>query len=116
MRQLKTWSNARRYCRDKHAELAAVRSQGESDELHRLLRKAKAKDAWIGLHDSTLLWKWSLDGSVFYTRNMYESWKPGQPSGTTERSSCVTVMDDGDWEDAKCDLLFPSVCYNGKTI
>lgn len=113
---MKNWPTALRYCRDKYTELAAVRSQDESDKLHRLLQKAKAKDAWIGLLDDMRVWKWSLDGSVFHNHNKYESWKPGQPSWTTESSSCVTVMDDGDWQDAKCDSIFPSVCYNGKTI
>lgn len=116
VRRLKTWSDARQYCRDKYTDLAAVRSQDESDEVHRLLQKMKARGAWIGLFDNILVWRWSLDGSVFNNQNSYEAWKSGQPSRMTESDSCVTVMGDGGWEDTKCDYKFPSVCYNGKTI
>lgn len=114
--QMMTWGNARQHCREKYDELATVRNQDENDELHRLLQKAKTKEAWIGLYDDMHIWKWSLNSRVFNNRVNYNSWGPGEPSRTASSRSCVTVTGDGDWSDVTCDLLFPSVCYNGEPI
>lgn len=110
--RMMTWVNARRHCREKYNELASVRNQDENDQLRRLLQKAKTEEAWLGLYDDMHIWKWALNGK----RYNYESWGPGEPSRTASSRSCVTVTRDGDWSDVRCDLKFPSVCYNGEPI
>lgn len=112
---MKSWLSARKFCRDKYIDLASVHSLDQNDKLHRLLAKASVKNAWIGLFDDSALWKWSLDGAVFNNSKDYSFWRPDSPQRTTGISSCVTVSPQGYWRDAKCTVVFPSVCYNSKS-
>ncbi|KAK1898891.1 P-selectin, partial [Dissostichus eleginoides] len=63
--EAKTMSEAQRYCREKHTDLATV----DSMEVVKLLNNMAGQynqSAWIGLHDDRDTWKWSMSDPSFY--------------------------------------------------
>nr|XP_054604569.1 uncharacterized protein LOC129165427 [Nothobranchius furzeri] len=63
----KSWSEAQRYCRDRHTDLATVSNMAD---MKRLIRESSGNrnEAWIGLRDQTdanRTWYWSLPGVEF---------------------------------------------------
>ncbi|XP_016110447.1 low affinity immunoglobulin epsilon Fc receptor-like [Sinocyclocheilus grahami] len=49
----KNWTEAQKYCREYHTDLASVRNQSENEQIQSIITD---KQAWIGLHR---LWVWS---------------------------------------------------------
>ncbi|KAK1898668.1 Aggrecan core protein [Dissostichus eleginoides] len=63
--EAKTMSEAQRYCREKHTDLATV----DSMEVVKLLNNMAGQynqSAWIGLHDDRDTWRWSMSDPSFY--------------------------------------------------
>uniref|UniRef100_A0A3B3WLV5 C-type lectin domain-containing protein n=1 Tax=Poecilia mexicana TaxID=48701 RepID=A0A3B3WLV5_9TELE len=90
--QSSTWSEALTYCRQKHTDLASIKSSTENDELKRTLDSAgHSSDVRIGLYNE-VNWKWS-DGFT----NQF----------------CVTIYQNGLWWDTDCSSKLPFVCYKG---
>ncbi|XP_054604567.2 C-type mannose receptor 2 [Nothobranchius furzeri] len=63
----KSWSEAQRYCRDRHTDLATVSNMAD---MKRLISESSGNrnEAWIGLRDQTganRTWYWSLPGVEF---------------------------------------------------
>ncbi|XP_038138511.1 macrophage mannose receptor 1-like [Cyprinodon tularosa] len=78
--ELKTWTEAQQYCREKHTDLATVSNM---TDMKRLLstRAGDNRDAWIGLYDQTdgiRTWYWSLPGVEFNERET--NWNQGEPN------------------------------------
>ncbi|KAI4824709.1 hypothetical protein KUCAC02_013204 [Chaenocephalus aceratus] len=63
--EAKSMSEAQRYCREKHTDLAIV----DSMEVVKLLNDMAGQhnqSAWIGLHDERDTWRWSMSDPSFY--------------------------------------------------
>ncbi|KAK1899269.1 E-selectin [Dissostichus eleginoides] len=78
--EAKTMSEAQRYCREKHTDLATV----DSMEVVKLLNDMAGQynqSAWIGLHDDRDTWKWSMSDPSFYGpgETEFRPWATGQP-------------------------------------
>ncbi|XP_032365027.1 myotubularin-related protein DDB_G0290005 [Etheostoma spectabile] len=65
-----TWTEAQRYCRAHHTDLASVRNSIDNTMIQDLI--SGEQRAWIGLNRDP--WKWS-DG----TNSSFSFWKTGQP-------------------------------------
>ncbi|KAI4824711.1 hypothetical protein KUCAC02_013206 [Chaenocephalus aceratus] len=79
--EAKSMSEAQRYCREKHTDLATV----DSMEVVKLLNDMAGQhnqSAWIGLHDERDAWRWSMSDPSFYGPGEIEfrRWETGQPS------------------------------------
>ncbi|XP_073672072.1 sperm receptor for egg jelly-like [Paramisgurnus dabryanus] len=61
----KTWTESRRYCRERGADLIIINNREEQDFVQIMLRKAGTNVVWIGLSDSDEegRWKW-VNGST----------------------------------------------------
>ncbi|KAK6477854.1 secretory phospholipase A2 receptor-like [Huso huso] len=94
----KSWSEAQSYCREKHTDLATVRSQEEAQQLLNITG-ASLRDSWIGLYrDDTQNWQWSNSDDVIYS-----NWRADL--------FCASVNSDGKWIDLPCNLQKAFMCY-----
>ncbi|XP_058871355.1 macrophage mannose receptor 1-like [Acipenser ruthenus] len=94
----KSWSEAQSYCREKHTDLATVRSQEEAEQLLNIAG-ASLGDSWIGLYrDDTQNWQWSNSDDVIYS-----NWRADL--------FCASVNSDGKWTDLPCHLQKAFMCY-----
>lgn len=107
VKEEKNWTEAQRYCRDKHTDLASVRNESENNQIKDIIPSSAS--AWIGLHR---LWVWSDNSTSTFTH-----WKPGEPNIVANRHDICTSIDtqhnDG-WIDEYCTTQHPFVCYDGK--
>nr|XP_055063219.1 C-type lectin domain family 4 member M-like [Misgurnus anguillicaudatus] len=98
----KTWTESRRYCRERGADLIIINNKEEQD----FINKNSGKDnLWIGLSDSDVegRWKW-VDGST----QSYSFWASGEPNGG-RRENCVVSYSSG-WVDYSCVIAFKWIC------
>ncbi|KAL1253177.1 hypothetical protein QQF64_017870 [Cirrhinus molitorella] len=114
----KTWSDARRYCRDHYTDLVNVRNQTENQKI---LERVSG-GAWIGLYRNRT---WS-DHQI----TSYQNWRPyipdsvGQPDNgegyaqtlVAERGfqhcTAVSFSRSGRWTDEVCISSMPFFCYS----
>ncbi|XP_073672042.1 CD209 antigen-like protein A [Paramisgurnus dabryanus] len=98
----KSWSNSRRYCRDRGADLIIINNRQEQD----FVQKISGTDSiWIGLTDSDKegRWKW-VDGSTLTTG----FWLPGEPNGG-RRENCAESYP-LKWNDLSCNDARKWIC------
>ncbi|KAK6469596.1 snaclec coagulation factor IX/factor X-binding protein subunit B3-like [Huso huso] len=94
-----SWSEAQSYCREKHTDLATVRSQNEAVQLLNIAGASLNAAAWIGLYrDDTQNWQWSNSDDVIY-------------SNWTAELFCASVNSIGEWRDLLCQEKNPFMCY-----
>ncbi|XP_058618605.1 secretory phospholipase A2 receptor-like [Onychostoma macrolepis] len=104
----KNWTEAQKYCREKHTDLASVRNEGENDQIEKMLI---GNQVWIGLHR---LWVWSDNSSATFTH-----WKQDELNIKADRDSICTstgVSNEGRWTDEYCRESHPFVCYDDKLV
>ncbi len=108
--QKKNWTEAQRYCREKHTDLVTINDIQEQNDIKQLINSTSGR-VWIGLKDT---WIWSLSDPDFYRRDesQYRNWEPSQPNGDGD---CVYMDDvDGRWLDINCERQRHFICYNGE--
>ncbi|KAK6466636.1 snaclec subunit B-like [Huso huso] len=98
---IKTWTDARSYCREKYTDLVTVRNLEEQQQI---LNVAKDYQFWIGLYRDSDNWQWSTGDAVSYT-----NWTAG-----TGGVFCATADAAGSWGQSVCHDQKPFMCYNGK--
>ncbi|XP_076874405.1 uncharacterized protein LOC143524785 isoform X2 [Brachyhypopomus gauderio] len=99
-----TWSDSRKYCQDRGADLIIINSKEKQDFVAQTLAN---KRAWIGLTDQQTEndWKW-VDGSALTT----VFWASGEPNNAGEED-CVEVSErDGKWNDLPCSFKKKCIC------
>uniref|UniRef100_A0A8C6M244 C-type lectin domain-containing protein n=1 Tax=Nothobranchius furzeri TaxID=105023 RepID=A0A8C6M244_NOTFU len=111
----RSWSEAQRYCRDRHTDLATVSNMAD---MKRLISESSGNrnEAWIGLRDQTganRTWYWSLPGVEF--NDSQTNWHSGEPSDAGGDENCVIVRQDLKWIDVHCKVLLAHfLCYDGE--
>ncbi|KAI8522210.1 hypothetical protein Bbelb_019640 [Branchiostoma belcheri] len=82
-----SWSEANQNCKQSSANLASIQNQEENNFVKDLIKKAPAKQVWIGLRKGRR-WKWS-DGA----RLSYRNWSPGEPNNSfwSGREDCGSI-------------------------
>ncbi|XP_073672064.1 uncharacterized protein [Paramisgurnus dabryanus] len=98
----KSWSDSRRYCKEKAAELIIINNREEQDFI---MNKYDKDGHWIGLSDNEVegRWKWA-DGTALN----FVFWKNGAPNGGTAES-CAKSESSG-WNDISCEILNKWIC------
>ncbi|XP_058625505.1 C-type mannose receptor 2-like [Onychostoma macrolepis] len=86
IRENLTWSEALRYCRQKHMDLVSVDSEEIQRRVMNVVKRASAAAVWLGLrHSCTVgIWFWVSGETV-----CYQNWAPG--NGTSEEDCELTV-------------------------
>ncbi|XP_048012653.1 CD209 antigen-like protein C [Megalobrama amblycephala] len=97
----KSWTESRRYCTDRGADLIIINSKAEQD----FIKKMFCSQVWIGLTDSEVegRWKW-VDGSTL-TSGFWASEEPGGQG----RENCALSQASG-WADYPCNDKFQCIC------
>ncbi|XP_058613435.1 macrophage mannose receptor 1-like [Onychostoma macrolepis] len=109
----KSWSEARRYCRDHYTDLVNVRNQTENQ---RILETAGG-GVWIGLYRNRI---WSNSQIT-----KYEDWRPAIPYSARqpdngeyvfsqwgiELCTAVSFSHSGRWTDENCLSSMPFICF-----
>ncbi|KAK1898345.1 P-selectin [Dissostichus eleginoides] len=112
--EAKNMSEAQRYCREKHTDLATV----DSMEVVKLLNDMAGQynqSAWIGLHDDRDTWKWSMSDPSFYGpgETEFRQWATGQPGNRhNEHYTYFPSGGTGKWEDLYCHYPLWVVCFD----
>ncbi len=104
----KSWTDAQKYCREKHTDLASVRNESDNNLIENMLTN---NTVWIGLYRS---WVWSDNSTASFTH-----WKSGEPNSINNRDRICTSTDmsyGGQWIDDYCTISYPFVCYDGEYI
>uniref|UniRef100_A0A8C1GD83 C-type lectin domain-containing protein n=1 Tax=Cyprinus carpio TaxID=7962 RepID=A0A8C1GD83_CYPCA len=102
----KSWTESRKYCRERGADLIIINNREEQVSERELLRKwFDNKRVWIGLTDSDVegKWKW-VDGSTLTSG----FWMFGEPSGHRRENCALTVV--GEWADHPCTEEYNWIC------
>uniref|UniRef100_A0A3B4XX63 C-type lectin domain-containing protein n=1 Tax=Seriola lalandi dorsalis TaxID=1841481 RepID=A0A3B4XX63_SERLL len=116
-----TWTEAQRYCREKHTDLVTIESAEDMSKLKR--SNSHTGLSWIGLTDDPKSWKgvmgndvnswrWSATGETAKTD--YQNWAPNEPNYGQVRETCGFIDDNGLWLDGGCSDRFHFFCFNGK--
>ncbi len=114
----KTWSEARRYCRDYYTDLVNVRNQTENQRI----LNSTGGGVWIGLYRNRV---WS-NGQI----TKYEDWRPAIPYSEQQpdngvyayrqrdlqHCTAVSFSHLGRWTDELCLSSMPFICYNSEFI
>nr|XP_055064547.1 CD209 antigen-like protein E [Misgurnus anguillicaudatus] len=97
----KNWTESRRYCRERGADLIIINNKEEQD----FVKNAGIQQIWIGLSDSDEegRWKW-VDGSTLSS----SFWGPGEPNGG-RRENCVESYP-SEWNDISCNKALKWIC------
>ncbi|KAI4895025.1 hypothetical protein NFI96_014382, partial [Prochilodus magdalenae] len=105
--QRMNWTEAQKYCRERHTDLTSVRNETENRKLQSLFNISTT--AWIGLY-RTRSWSDQSNSSFNY-------WKAGQPDNdrVSEHCTAASFSDSGKWRDEHCDQAFPFFCYSAMT-
>ncbi len=112
VKEEKNWTDAQKYCREKHTDLASVRNESENNQIQTITEKPNPHNkAWIGLYR---FWAWSDNSNFTFTH-----WMSGKPNSKAKQDSICTstgMSDGGRWTDELCSELHPFVCYDGEYI
>nr|XP_046256623.1 C-type lectin domain family 17, member A-like [Scatophagus argus] len=100
----KTWTNSRKDCQERGADLVIITTKAELDFVSRSYGVT-----WIGLRrtEQEHQWKW-VDGSNFEEERF---WQPGEPNNVDGQEHCAEVSRDAAaLNDVPCSRKFPWVC------
>ncbi|XP_024858748.2 macrophage mannose receptor 1-like [Kryptolebias marmoratus] len=113
--ELKTWTEAQSYCRQKYSDLATIESMEDVETLNNMAASmGKNYLAWIGLYEDVSSWRWSILDSNFYQydENNFRNWKAGSPDNWHGIETCAEMNYSGSWNDASCSLEKKPICFD----
>ncbi|XP_073770833.1 CD209 antigen-like protein A isoform X3 [Danio rerio] len=110
--ETKSWTESRRYCRDKRADLIIINNKQEQDFIMKITCN---NEFWIGLTDIKKegTWKW-VDGSILTSGFWASSGSINEPNGGKTENCAVTHLKKHPeligWLDVTCDDAHQWIC------
>jgi len=101
-----SWTQAQKYCREHHTDLASVRSMSENQQIADV--NPTHGPVWFGLVKNP--WTWSNGVKVTFS-----FWGIEQPNARAENCVVASFGSSGTWHDWKCDNKAPFICYEGES-
>uniref|UniRef100_A0A8C5EFY4 C-type lectin domain-containing protein n=1 Tax=Gouania willdenowi TaxID=441366 RepID=A0A8C5EFY4_GOUWI len=98
------WTDAQRYCREKHTDLATFDSMDDILKLNRPSLEGTLND------DNS--WKWSSTGKSL---TGFSNWAKNQPNFYKALEKCAMIDTSGRWFDSFCSHKKSFVCYTEST-
>ncbi|XP_049894550.1 L-selectin-like [Epinephelus moara] len=119
VKEKKTWTEAQKYCREHHTDLATVSNM---TDMKRLPDSARNQDgAWIGLYSDPKRnerglwhWQWSLPGLESSYRE--SRWQRGEPNDYFSKNEKCVWMKNHKWNDASCSENHTFICYDAPCL
>ncbi|XP_032362463.1 secretory phospholipase A2 receptor isoform X2 [Etheostoma spectabile] len=116
----KNFTEARRYCREKHTDLATidnmdnVKTLNSMADLSRMVYSSYSYRAWIGLYDDMDSWEWSLSNASFYKPGgtTFRLWATEEPCNYVGNEHCTEMYGTGLWNDNNCEIFKRAVCID----
>ncbi|XP_067381282.1 C-type mannose receptor 2-like [Channa argus] len=114
---LKTWTEAQSYCRQRYTDLATI---GNTEEMNQLINTVLSagynSQVWIGLYNE-INWTWSdgYTGSDADFRN-WETNIEKEPNFDLADQFCVSTGAHGTWFDDQCTFPICFFCYSGSQM
>ena len=101
----RSWPNALQWCRERHGDLASIRSAAEQAHLHSAITKLGRKPySWTGGQLVDGRWYWS-DGTPFG----FTYWAPREPSGGRQNRIAFGLGENGRWDDGSSSTANPFI-------
>ncbi|KAL1249198.1 hypothetical protein QQF64_020203 [Cirrhinus molitorella] len=113
--QQRNWTEAQKYCREKHTDLVTINDMQEQNDTKQAIERVNSnvERVWIGLK-STNTWIWSRDPAFYSGGDLrYKNWENSQPKGNGD---CVFMNNEGKWNDRNCSFTKYFICYNDKLV
>ncbi|XP_028438475.1 secretory phospholipase A2 receptor-like [Perca flavescens] len=113
----KNFTEAQRYCREKHTDLVTVDSMEVMNnltnmaDLDNMVYSNNSYRAWIGLSGDS--WRWSLSDTSFYKpgETEFRRWYPGQPNAGYSGKACTVMFSyNGLWYIHGCNVGRYPIC------
>ncbi|XP_056322519.1 hepatic lectin-like [Danio aesculapii] len=110
--ETKSWTESRRYCRDRGADLIIINNKQEQDFIMNITGN---NEFWIGVTDSEKegIWKW-VDGSKLTSRFWASYGSITEPNGETKENCAVTHLKKHPelkgWLDITCNSAHQWIC------
>ncbi|ROL29812.1 L-selectin [Anabarilius grahami] len=106
-----TWTEAQKYCKENHTDLATIDDQMDYDELLETVPKDFKGEMWIGLYreDANAAWIWSDQ-----SKSTFRLWGSGQPNNYGGKQFCMGTSLAGKWNDLECPTKTAFICYTDR--
>uniref|UniRef100_A0A146L3I5 Lectin n=1 Tax=Lygus hesperus TaxID=30085 RepID=A0A146L3I5_LYGHE len=107
-----TWSAAVVYCKERHGDLASIRSQEENDLIGKMMNYSGLGAGLVHIGGTSARslrgYFWISDGEPL----TYQNWMPGQPSGANKECIAYQRLPASDWKWIlmSCNDLRPFAC------
>uniref|UniRef100_A0A8C2BRF3 C-type lectin domain-containing protein n=1 Tax=Cyprinus carpio TaxID=7962 RepID=A0A8C2BRF3_CYPCA len=102
--ETKNWTESRRYCRERAADLIIINNTEEQDFVKIV---SGGSEVWIGLTDIEVEGRWKWDDGSTLTSEFWESEEPNSYQGKEE--DCAITRSSG-WADFSCDYMSKWIC------
>ncbi|KAK7089496.1 hypothetical protein V1264_025029 [Littorina saxatilis] len=104
------WTEAQVVCETLNGYLVTISTSGEDSAVYQLVKNAKYKRAWIGLHD--LERQGHFQWVTTNREANYTNWDATEPNNQNGNESCVLLrsFSDGRWNDYPCSGNLAFVC------
>ncbi|XP_035999001.1 C-type mannose receptor 2-like [Fundulus heteroclitus] len=122
--ELKTWTEAQSFCREKYTDLVTISSMEDVTKLSNVvdLNTMVYTDdfskhrAWIGLFDDVNSWRWTTSDTNIYKDGeaQFTNWEDGEPSNYQSKQNCGMMLENGFWNDKDCEKYYKAVCYDAQ--
>ncbi|XP_035999008.1 macrophage mannose receptor 1-like [Fundulus heteroclitus] len=122
--ELKTWTEAQSFCREKYTDLVTISSMEDVTELNNMVDlntmvymngKFRTR-AWIGLFDDVDSWRWITSDTNIYKDGeaQFTNWEDGEPNNYASKQNCGMILENGVWNDEDCEKYYKTVCYDAQ--
>uniref|UniRef100_A0A672FFI4 C-type lectin domain-containing protein n=1 Tax=Salarias fasciatus TaxID=181472 RepID=A0A672FFI4_SALFA len=110
--EAKSWTEAQKYCREQHIDLASVATMEDTENLKSLTARNPNEKYWIGLYFVETPWKWTLQSHVG-EHDTFRNWHMN-PTMDPGRNTCAYMLPTGQWVEEDCRNKHHILCMNGE--